>query len=102
MESIPHIKRIDPSFAQGYIRRFGFESARNPPYFTLALGAGAVTPLQLAVGYSIIANGGFYVKPYFIDRIVDSEGRLVRRYEPIRSGDEKLRVIDAETCFHYQ
>ena len=99
MVSIRLIKRIDPSFAQGYIRRFGFESARNPPYFTLALGAGAVTPLQLAVGYSIIANGGFYVKPYFIDRIVDSEGRLVRRYEPIRSGDEKLRVIDARHAF---
>ena len=58
MVSIRLIKRIDPSFAQGYIRRFGFESARNPPYFTLALGAGAVTPLQLGVGYSIIANGG--------------------------------------------
>ena len=43
------IKRIDPSFAQGYIRRFGFEASRNPPYFTLALGAGAVTPLQLEV-----------------------------------------------------
>jgi len=99
MVSIRLIKRIGPSFAQGYIKRFGFESTRNPPYFTLALGAGAVTPLQLAVGYSIIANGGFYVKPYFIDRIVDSEGRLVRRYEPIRSGDERLRVIDARHAF---
>ena len=99
MVSIRLIKRIDPSFAQGYIRRFGFESSRNPPYFTLALGAGAVTPLQLGVGYSIIANGGFYVKPYFIDRIVDSEGRLVRKYEPIKTGDEKLRVIDARHAF---
>ncbi len=99
MVSIRLIKRIGPSFAQGYIKRFGFESARNPPYFTLALGAGAVTPLQLAVGYSIIANGGFYVKPYFIDRIVDSGGRLVRRYEPMKSGDEKLRVIDARHAF---
>ncbi len=99
MVSIRLIKRIDPSFAQGYIRRFGFESSKNPPYFTLALGAGAVTPLQLAVGYSIIANGGFYIKPYFIDRIVDSEGRLVRKYEPIKTGDENLRVIDARHAF---
>ena len=99
MVSIRLIKRIEPSFAQSYIRRFGFESSRNPPYFTLALGAGAVTPLQLAVGYSIIANGGFYVEPYFIDRIVDSEGRLVRKYEPIKTGDEKLRVIDPRHAF---
>ena len=99
MVSIRLIKRIDPSFAQSYIRRFGFESSRNPPYFTLALGAGAVTPLQLAVGYSIIANGGFYVEPYFIDRVVDSEGRLVRKYEPIKTGDEKLRVIDPRHAF---
>mgnify|MGYP001318342890 CR=1 FL=1 len=90
MVSIRLIKRIDPSFAQGYIRRFGFESSKNPPYFTLALGAGAVTPLQLGVGYSIIANGGYYVEPYFIDRIVDSDGRLVRKYEPTRIGDEKF------------
>ena len=65
----------------------------------MALGAGAVTPLQLGVGYSIIANGGFYIKPYFIDRIVDSEGRLVRKYEPIKTGDENLRVIDARHAF---
>ena len=99
MVSIRLIKHINPSFAQSYIRRFGFEPARNPAYFTLALGAGAVTPLQLAVGYSIIANGGFYVKPYFIDRIVDSTGRLVRKYEPLKTGDEKLRVIDARHAF---
>ena len=99
MVSIRLIKRIDPLFAQSYIRRFGFESSRNPPYFTLALGAGAVTPLQLGVGYSIIANGGFYVEPYFIDRIVDSEGRLVRKYEPIKIGDKNLRVIDARHAF---
>ena len=99
MVSIRLIKHINPSFAQSYIRRFGFEPARNPAYFTLALGAGAVTPLQLAVGYSIIANGGFYVKPYFIDRIVDSAGRLVRKYEPLKTGDEKLRVIDARHAF---
>ena len=99
MVSIRLIKRIDPLFAQSYIRRFGFESSRNPPYFTLALGAGAVTPLQLGVGYSIIANGGYYVEPHFIDRIVDSEGRLVRKYEPIKAGDENLRVIDARHAF---
>jgi penicillin-binding protein 1A len=99
MVSIRLIKHIKPDFAQKYIRRFGFEPARNPAYFTLALGAGAVTPLQLAVGYSMIANGGYYVKPFFIDRIVDNDGKLIRKYEPLKIGDEKFRVIDAKHAF---
>ena len=99
MVSIRLIKHIKPDFAQKYIRRFGFEPARNPAYFTLALGAGAVTPLQLAVGYSMIANGGYYVKPFFIDRIVDNDGKLIRKYEPLKIGNEKFRVIDAKHAF---
>ena len=99
MVSIRLVKEISPDFAQSYIRRFDFELKRNPAYFTLALGAGAVTPLQLAVGYSMIANGGYYIRPYFIDRIVDANGKLIRRYEPIKSGNEKFRVIDARHSY---
>ncbi len=99
MVSIRLVKDITPKFAQSYIRRFGFETSRNPPYFTLALGAGAVTPLQLAVGYSMIANGGYYVKPHFIDRIVDANGRLIRKYEPLKSGNENHRVTDSRHTY---
>ena len=99
MVSIRLVKEITPEFAQNYIKRFGFEPSRNPPYFTLALGAGAVTPLQLAVGYSMIANGGYYIKPHFIDRIVDANGRLIRKYEPLKSGNENLRITDSRHTY---
>ena len=99
MVSIRVVKKITPQYVQDYITRFGFEANRNPPLFSLALGAGAITPLQLVAGYSSIANGGFFTEPYFIDRILDYSGKLVRRYEPLLSGNEKYRVIDPRHAY---
>jgi penicillin-binding protein 1A len=99
MVSIRIVKKITPQYAQSYITRFGFEASRNPPLFSLALGAGAITPLQLVAGYSSIANGGFLTKPYFIDRILDYSGKLVRRYEPLSAGNEAYRIIDARHAY---
>tara|TARA_A100000164_G_scaffold57328_1_gene45968 strand:- start:180 stop:2378 length:2199 start_codon:yes stop_codon:yes gene_type:complete len=99
MVSIRIVKKITPKFSQDYISRFGFEAKKNPPLFSLALGAGAITPLQLVAGYSSIANGGFFIKPYFIDRILDYSGNLVRRYEPLLAGNEKYRIIDARHAY---
>ena len=99
MVSIRIVKKITPEFGQNYISRFGFEAEKNPPLFSLALGAGAITPLQLVAGYSSIANGGFFVKPYFIDRILDYSGNLVRRYEPLIAGNEDYRIIDARHAY---
>ena len=99
MVSIRIVKKITPEFGQNYITRFGFEAKKNPPLFSLALGAGAITPLQLVAGYSAIANGGFFVEPYFIDRILDYSGNLVRRYEPLIAGNEDYRIIDARHAY---
>ncbi|OUW01282.1 MAG: hypothetical protein CBD16_05775 [Betaproteobacteria bacterium TMED156] len=99
MVSIRIVKKITPSYAQNYISRFGFEPERNPALYSLALGAGSITPLQLVAGYSSIANGGFYTKPYFIDRILDYSGKLVRRYEPLLAGDENTRIIDPRHAY---
>lgn len=55
--------------ARDYLTRFGFEKDRLPRSETIALGAGSLTPLQLAQGYSVFANGGYYVTPYYIDHI---------------------------------
>ena len=99
MVSIRILDAIGAKYAQEYITRFGFDADRHPPYLTMALGAGAVTMWQLARGYSVFANGGYLIQPYFIHKIVDDRGNVLALAEPKRSGDESLRVIDARNAF---
>ena len=65
----------------------------------MALGAGSVTPIQMVAGYSIFANGGYRVQPYFIDRIVDARGAVLAQTKPVRAGESAERVIDARNAF---
>src|SRR5574340_717636 len=65
----------------------------------MALGAGSVTPLQMAGAYSIFANGGYRVKPYLIDRIVDAHGKVVAQAKPKRAGEGAERAIDPRNAF---
>jgi penicillin-binding protein 1A len=65
----------------------------------MALGAGSVTPLQMARAYAVFANGGYLVQPYFIQKIVDDRGNSLALAEPRRAGDETLRVIDSRNAF---
>lgn len=67
--SIRILKQIGPRKAINYISPFGFPREKLNKDLSLALGASAVTPLELATGYTVLANGGFQVKPYFIQRI---------------------------------
>ncbi|MEY4724088.1 MAG: hypothetical protein RL043_237 [Pseudomonadota bacterium] len=99
MVSIRLLHAVGPKYAQNYLSRFGFEAQRNPPYLTLALGAGSVTPLQMATAYAAFANGGFRVTPYFIDRVVDERGALVSRTEPAKAGDVAPRVLDERYAY---
>jgi penicillin-binding protein 1A len=99
MVSIRILQGIGPYYARDYIKRFGFDPARHPPYLTMALGAGSVTPLQLAGGYAVFANGGYAVKPYLIERVVDGQGQVVMQAKPYRPGIEAPRVLDARNAF---
>jgi penicillin-binding protein 1A len=99
MVSIRILQAIDPKYAQDYVTRFGFDADKHPPYLTMALGAGSVTPLQMARGYAVFANGGYLVQPYFIQKIVDDRGNELGNANPARAGDEALRVIDARNAF---
>jgi penicillin-binding protein 1A len=99
MVSIRILQDITPKYAQDYVKRFGFEADKHPPYLTLALGAGAVTPLQMANAYAAFANGGYLVQPYFIQRIVDDRGNALGTARPLHAGDEALRVLDARNAF---
>jgi len=97
--SVRILQGIGPYYARDYIRRFGFEPARHPPYLTMALGAGSVTPLQLAAAYGVFANGGFSVKPYLIDKVYDKDGRLLMQASPQKVGGNAPRVIDPRNAW---
>jgi penicillin-binding protein 1A len=97
--SIRILQSITPEYAQDYITRFGFPADRHPPYLTMALGAGSVTPMQMAGGYAIFANGGYRVQPYFIDRVLDSKGNVLSQTKAGRAGESAERVIDARNAF---
>ena len=99
MVSIRILQAIDPKYAQDYVTRFGFDADKHPPYLTMALGAGSVTPLQMARGFSVFANGGYLIQPYFIEKIVDDRGNPLGVAKPQHAGEESLRVIDARNAF---
>jgi penicillin-binding protein 1A len=99
MVSIRLLQSIGTQYAQDFVTRFGFEPEKHPPYLTLALGAGSVTPWQMARGYAVFANGGFLVDPYIIGRIVDDRGNLLAQAQPRTAGDESLRVLNARNAF---
>ena len=97
--SVRIMQAIGPYYARDYIRRFGFDPARHPPYLTMALGAGSVTPLQLAAAYGVFANGGFSVNPYLIDKVYDKDGRLLMQSSPQKAGGNAPRVIDPRNAW---
>ncbi|WP_269533743.1 penicillin-binding protein 1A [Chitinimonas sp. BJYL2] len=97
--SIRILQAISPEYAQAYISKFGFEARHHPAYLTMALGAGSVTPLQMAEGYAVFANGGYRIRSYFIDRIEDTKGRVLARTEPEVAGKDAPRTLDARNAF---
>jgi len=99
MVSIRVLQTIGPAYAQQYITRFGFDPEKHPPYLTMALGAGSVTPWQELGAYAILANGGFGVHPYLIRRVVDGGGHVLMEAQPQIAGYSAPRVLDARTDF---
>jgi penicillin-binding protein 1A len=80
--SIRLLQAIGPAYAADYVRRFGFTPDQLPRELSLALGSGSATPLEMARAYSVWANGGFYVEPYFISEIRDAENNVVFQANP--------------------
>ncbi|RMH15336.1 MAG: penicillin-binding protein 1A [Gammaproteobacteria bacterium] len=66
-----------------YVKRFGFNEADLPHNLSLALGSASISPLQIARGYAIFANGGFFIEPYYIDRIADRNNEILFQAEPV-------------------
>ncbi len=98
MVSIRILQAVGPQNAQEWISRFGFDPDKHPAYLTMALGAGSVTPMQVALGYSVFANGGYLVKPYLITKVTDPLGKVLSSYTPIEL-DERSRAIEPRNAF---
>ena len=98
MISIRILQAVGTQNAQDWITRFGFDPEKHPPYLTMALGAGSVTPMQMASAYSVFANGGLRINPWLITKVTEQQGKLLVETKP-PAPDESLRVIDARTAF---
>ena len=98
MISIRILQAIGPPYAQEWITRFGFDADKHPAYLTMALGAGSVTPLQMATAYSVFANTGYRINPLLISRITDTKGKLLSEATPTLL-NESVRGIDARNAF---
>jgi penicillin-binding protein 1A len=99
MISIRVLNKIGARYGQEYATRFGFDAERNPPYLTLALGAGSTNPLQMAGAYSVFANGGYRVSPYLISKVTDADGKILSEARPDRAGVDANRVIDPRNAW---
>jgi len=99
MISIRILNKIGARYGQEYATRFGFDADKNPPYLTLALGAGATTPLQMAGAYSVFANGGYRISPYLISKVTDADGKVLSEARPDRAGVDANRVIDERNAW---
>lgn len=98
MVSIRILQLVGTQSAQAWVSRFGFDTDKHPPYLTMALGAGAVTPMQMANGYAVFANGGHRVEPMLIARVTDHRGKVLFEAKPPALG-ETSRVIEERNAF---
>ena len=98
MVSIRILQAVGAQNAQEWITRFGFDAEKHPPYLTMALGAGSVTPMQMATAYAVFANGGHRVNPWLVARISDQKGKtLVEIKPPVLNAS--TQAIDARNAF---
>ena len=97
--SVRVIRKIGAPYTQDYIQRFGFEPEKHPPYLTMALGAGSVSPIQLASAYGVFANSGYRLDPYLISKVMDAKGNVLFEAAPNKAGDPELKVLDSRTAF---
>ncbi len=80
--SVRLMRAIGGEYTRNYVTRFGFDKSQLPDDLTLALGTAELSPLQVAIGYSTFANGGFKVSSYYIDRVEDANGKVLQQANP--------------------
>ncbi len=100
MVTLRVLQSIDPHYAQEWIGHFGFEPERHPAILPMALGAGTVTPMQMASAYAVFANGGYRVQPQLVLRVTDhKDAVLLETALPTQPPDESTRAIPQRNAF---
>ena len=99
MISIRVLQATGTRQAQEWIGHFGFDEEKHPAYLTMALGAGSVTPMQMATAYSVFANQGFLVQPHLITRISDPKGKVLVDSPPPEQPTEEQRAIPSRNAY---
>ena len=97
--SVRLLRAVGVPYAHEFIAKFGFDLARQPSNYTLALGTGAATPLQMAGAYAVFANGGYRVQPYLIARIEDADGKIIQQTKTPAEHTDEQRVLDPRNAF---
>jgi len=92
--SVRLMRAIGGEYTWNYVTRFGFDKSQLPNDLTLALGTAELSPLQMAVGYSTFANGGYKVSSYTIDRVEDAGGKVLQQAAPTLACFQCARATD--------
>jgi len=99
--SVRLISGVGIDNAINHLEKFGFHKTDLPRNQTLALGSASLTPLELATGYAVFANGGYLVKPYVITKILDDQNNLIYQHEPVQICQDcpvtETTAVEAET-----
>ncbi|MEO8296657.1 MAG: penicillin-binding protein 1A [Burkholderiales bacterium] len=98
MVSIRILQASGVQFTQDWVTRFGFDADKHPAYLTMALGAGSVTPMQMASAYSVFANGGYRLDPLLVTRITDDRGKPLMMVQPAPL-DAMRRAVEPRNAF---
>ena len=93
--SVRLLRDLGVGKAISYAQKFGFDKSRLPADLSLSLGTASLSPLKNAAAYSVFANGGKAVEPYFIERILDRSGNIIFQ----REKKELKQVIDPRAAF---
>ena len=76
---------IGVRYTRQYVTRFGFPLDAIPTNLTMALGTASVSPMAMARGYAVFANGGFLINPYYIAEIDNRDGKAIYKADPVRA-----------------
>src|SRR5690606_16805102 len=94
--SIRLLQTLGMGYTIDYIERFGFKPEDLPANLSLALGTATLTPMEITVGWTAFANGGYKIEPYLIERIEDRDGKVVFTANPPRVPNQEQRSLPSD------
>jgi len=94
--SIRLMRKIGARYAKSYLEDIGFPGKHMKPYLSLALGSASFTPMEVVTGYSALANGGYQIVPWYINRIEDNHGRVLFEQQPVQVCEQCLSILNAD------